>query len=109
MQKLGREITPQILMIGLWFLHSALFVIAFYHCINFHFIIFNTFRDMLRTNLQLQTNRKGNNSLITCNRVMALALCTFSDGRLSIYQVSFNSLPYFQRYAPDKLFITIIK
>ena len=40
---------------------------------------------------------------------MVLALCTFSDGRLSMYQVSFNSLLYFQRYVPDKLFIAKIK
>ena len=33
------------------------------------------------------------------------ALCISSDGCLSVYQVSFNSLLYFQRYAPDKLFI----
>ena len=37
------------------------------------------------------------------------ALCTFSDGQLSVYQVSFNSLLYFQRYAPDKLFIAKVK
>ena len=40
--------------IGLWFLHSALPLIALYHCIKFHFIIFNTFRDMLQTSLLLQ-------------------------------------------------------
>ena len=38
-----------------------------------------------------------------------LAFCTFSDGRLLIYQVSFNSLEYFQRYAPHKLSIENIK
>ena len=37
------------------------------------------------------------------------ALCTSSDGHLSMYQVSFNSLLYVQRYAPDKLFIAKIK
>ena len=37
------------------------------------------------------------------------ALYTSSDGHLSMYQVSFNSLLYFQRYAPDKLFIAKIK
>ena len=40
---------------------------------------------------------------------MVLAPCTSSDGHLSMYQVSFNSLLYFQRYAPDKLFIAKIK
>ena len=31
------------------------------------------------------------------------AFCTSSEGHLSLYQVSFNSILYFQRYAPDKL------
>ena len=52
--------------------------------------------------------RKGNNSVITCDIVTVLALCTFSDGHLLMYQVSFNSLLYFQRYALDKLFIAKI-
>ena len=37
------------------------------------------------------------------------ALCTSSDDHLSMYQVSFNSLLYLQRYAPDKLFTAKIK
>ena len=37
------------------------------------------------------------------------ALCTSCDGHLSMYQVSFNFLLYFQRYAPDKLFIAKIQ
>ena len=49
--------------------------------------------------------RKGSNSVNTVDKVMILAFRTFSDGPLSMYQVSFNSLVYFQRYAPDKLFI----
>ena len=64
---------------------------------------------MLQTSLLLQKIRKGNNSIITCDRVMVLALCTSSVGHLSMYQVSFNYLPYFQRYAPDKLFTAKIK
>ena len=36
-------------------------------------------------------------------------MCTFADGSLSMYQVSFNSLVSFQRYAPDKLFLAKIK
>ena len=40
---------------------------------------------------------------------MVLALCTSSDSHLSMYQVSFKSLPYFQRYAPDKPFTAKIK
>ena len=53
--------------------------------------------------------RKENNSEITCDRVTVLALCIFSDGRLSMYQVLFNFLLYFQIYAPDKFFSTKIK
>ena len=37
------------------------------------------------------------------------ALYTSSDGNLSMYQVSFNSLLYFQRYAMGKRFIAKIK
>ena len=48
-------------------------------------------------------------SVITCDRVTVLALCTSSDGPLSMYQVSFDSLLHFQRYAPDKFFIAKIK
>ena len=70
---------------------------------------FNTLKETLKTNLLLEKNRKGNSSLIICNRVIDLALCIFSDGRLLMYQVSFDSLFYLQRYAPDKLFIAKIK
>ena len=45
--------------------------------------------------------KTGSNSVITCNRVTVLAPCTISDGHLSMYQVSFDSLLFFQRYAPD--------
>ena len=37
------------------------------------------------------------------------ALCTSSKGHLSMYQVSFNSILYFQIYALDRLFIAKIK
>ena len=37
---------------------------------------------------------------------MILAICIFSDDPLSLCQVSFNPLVYFQRYAPEKLLIT---
>ena len=53
--------------------------------------------------------KMGSNSVITCNRVTVLALCTISDGCLSMYQVSFDSLLYFQRYAPDKFNIAKIR
>ena len=51
----------------------------------------------------------GNNSVITCNRVKVLAFCTISDGCLSMNQVSFDSLIYFQRYALDKFNTAKIK
>ena len=41
--------------------------------------------------------------------VMVLAFCTFSIGPLSIYQVSFHSLLYFQGFALDKLFTVKIE
>ena len=53
--------------------------------------------------------RTGSNPVITYNRVTVLALCTISDSRLSMYHVSFDSLLYFQRYAPGKFFIAKIK
>ena len=60
-------------------------LMAIYQCIKFHLIPFYTFGDMLQTSLQLQKIRKGNNSVITCDRVMVLALCTSSDCHLSMY------------------------
>ena len=54
LQKLRREVTPQIPLTGLWFLNSTIFHIALYHCSKFHLFIFNSFRDMLRTCLLLQ-------------------------------------------------------
>ena len=47
--------------------------------------------------------RKGDNSVITFDRVLVVALYTFSDDLLSMYLVPCNSLLYFQRYVPDKL------
>ena len=40
---------------------------------------------------------------------MVLALSTFSDNLLSMYQVLFNSFLYFQRYVSDKLNIAKIR
>ena len=56
---------------------------------------------MLQTNLLLQ--KLGREITVkTCDRIMFLALCASGD-ILSMCQVLFNSLLYFQRYAPDKL------
>ena len=41
---------------------------------------------MLKTSLLLQKVRVGSNSVITCNRVTVLALCTISDGHFSMYR-----------------------
>ena len=49
------------------------------------------------------------NSVNTGDRIMVLAFCYSSYNPLSVYQVSFNSLVYFQRYTPDKLIIAKIK
>ena len=46
----------------------------------------------------------GSNSVNTGDRVMVLTLCSSAHDPLSVYQVSFNSLIYFQGYTPDKLF-----
>ena len=56
---------------------------------------------MLQTYLLLQ--KLGREiTVITRDRVMVLATCTSSDDILSMYQLLFNSLQYFLRYAPDK-------
>ena len=51
----------------------------------------------------------GCNTAKSGDKVTVLAFCTFSIGPLSIHQVSFHSLLYFQRYASDKLFIAKIE
>ena len=80
-------------------LHSPL---SLYHV---SYIYLQYFQRYAPDKLTIANIRKGNNSEITCDKVTVLALCTFSDGRLSMCQVSFDSLLYFQRYAPDKLFL----
>ena len=80
-------------MKGLWFLHYVISFIALYQRIKFHLFIFNSFRDMLRTSLLLQK----------LGRKITLKLLVI-ELRLSMYQVSLNSLLYFQRCSPGKLF-----
>ena len=63
---------------------------------------------MLQTNLLLQ-NLGRVIIVITCDRVMALALCTSSDDILSMIQALFNSLLYFHRHALDQLNIAKIR
>ena len=90
-------------------MQSAFFLMTLYQCVKFHLIHLFTFRDILQTRFLLQTLNKSCNSVNTADRATLLALYTFDDGPLSRYQVSFNALVYFQRYAPDKLFIAKMK
>ena len=53
--------------------------------------------------------KKGSNSVNTCNLVTVPTLCAISDAHLSVYQISFNSLLYCQRHAPDNLNIAKIR
>ena len=50
---------------------------------------------MLRTIFSCK-NRKGNNSVITFDGVTVLVFCAYSDGLVSMYERSFNSLLYFR-------------
>ena len=56
------------------------------------FIYIQYFKRYAPYKLTIAKIRNGNNSLITCDRSTVLTLCTSSDGHLSMYQVSFNSL-----------------
>ena len=59
--------------------------------------------------LNIAKIRKGSNSMNTGDRVMVIAFCDSPHCPLSVYQVSFNSLLYFQRYASDKLLLQKFK
>ena len=58
LQKLEREITLQLLVIYLRFLHSTLLLMAVYQNIKFHLRPFHTFRDMFCTSFLLQKLRR---------------------------------------------------
>ena len=64
---------------------------------------------MLWTIFIISKISKGSNSVSTGDRVMNFALLNFLYAPLSVYQVSFSSFVYFQRYAPYKFFMTKIK
>ena len=74
--------------------------------VSFYSLVY--FQRYAPNKLFIAKTKKGSNPVNTVDMVMVLALC-YSDGPLSMYQVSFNSLAYFQRYAPDKLFIAKMK
>ena len=92
-------------MIDLLFLHSAISLLVFYQFIKFHSITLQCFYRYAPDKLIIAKIKEGNKSVIICNRVTVLAFCPFSDVSLSMYQVSLNSLLFFQGYAPDNLFI----
>ena len=77
-----------------------------YH-VSYNYLIY--FQRYALDKLSIAKIKKESNSVNTIDRVMILALCTFADGPLSMYQISLNSLIYFQKYAPDKLFIAKMK
>ena len=91
-------------MTGLWFLHYAIFLVTLYQCIEFHSIPLYIQRYALDQHFIALIKNRGD-SVNTGDRVTVFKLCNFPYDPLSVYQVSFNSLVYFQRYAPDKLFI----
>ena len=67
------------------------------------------FRKYAPNKLNIAKIKKGSNSVNAGDRVMVLAFCDSPPGPLSVYQVSFNPLVYFQRYIQDKQFIAKIK
>ena len=72
-------------------------------------VLFNTllyFQRCAPDKLFIAKIKKGSKSVNTGDTLAVLAFCTFSDGPLSIHQVSFNYLLYFKRYALDKFFIS---
>ena len=89
LQKLEREITLQLLVKELQFLHSALSLIAVYQRIKFHLIPFYIFRDMLQTSFLLQKLRR---------EVTQLQFPSWPSIQVS----SLITLPSIQRYALGK-------
>ena len=87
LQTLGREITLQLLVIELRFLHSVF--------LTFNLVPFYSFRDMLRTSILLQKIKKGSNYVKTGDMVMVFAFCTSPHSPLSLNQVSFIYLQHF--------------
>ena len=69
------------------------------HQVSFNSLVY--FQRYAPDKLFITKIKKGSNSINTVDRVTILALCTSTDDPLSMYQVSFNSLVYYQRYAPD--------
>ena len=93
LQNLRTEVTPKILVIRLWFLHSAIPFIALYHCIKFHLFLFNTFRDMLRTSLLSQ---KLEREITVKLLVIELQFLHSALPLMAIYQcIKFHLIPFY--------------
>ena len=73
-------------------------------CIKFHLIFFYLQRYAPGKHNIAKTS-KGNNSINNDDRVTALTFCTSPHSPLSVYQVSFVYLQFFQRHVPDKQII----
>ena len=82
---------------------------TFNQCIKFYLNALLYFQRYASDKLFIAKIRKCSNSVNTGDRVMVLIFSDSPHCPLSVYQVSFNSPVYFQRYAPDKLFIAKIK
>ena len=80
---------------------SALPLIDIYVCTKFNFNPFCTFQDMARTSNTYEKWLRGDNSINIQGRIMVRVHCPSSRCHLSINQVSFKSLLYFQTYGLD--------
>ena len=67
------------------------------------------FQRYASTKFNIAKNRNENNSVNTDNRVMYFTFCSSPQGPLSLFQVTFIYLQYFQKYASDKLTITKVR
>jgi hypothetical protein len=86
----------------LWFLCTALSLNILDHCMKLYWIPTGSFKVMLWTKKSNGKVTKGNNSIITLNRVMVLVHCTSSYCAWPLYEVVLNSNQYFTSYTPDK-------
>ena len=89
-------------MTGLWFLLSAISYMPSITVSSFIYLS-SILLEIFSDKLTIAKIRRDITLYFTCDRVIVLVLCTFSDGRLSMHQILFNSLAYFKRHAPDKL------
>ena len=101
LQKLGRKITPSLLVVELQFLRSALSLIISYLCINFYFISYVFIRRDIALFLLMCHKTHITHSLLClqiCSR--RAYYCKHQEGGNFINTA--DRVQYFQRYAPDK-------